>query len=102
MITIADFCEFARIDVQDDEGTIAAILTAAESYVRESTGKRRPDGGDSSLYDTAVKMLAAHWYDNRTPAGTDTKEIPYTLSCLISHISLVSSYPEVSEIEPYK
>ena len=102
MITIADFCEFARIDMQDDDGTIAAILTAAETYVREKTGKRRPDGGDSSLYDNAVKMLAAHWYDNRTPTGTDTREIPYTLSDLISHISLVATYPEVgAQIEPY-
>lgn len=103
MIGITEFCEFARIDMQEDEGTIAAILTAAETYIRESTGKRRPDNGDSSLYDTAVKMLAAHWYDNRTPTGADTKEIPYTLSLLISHISLVATYPEVGEqIEPYK
>ena len=102
MIALDDFCAYARIDVQDDAATLNHLLTAAETMVRDSTGKRRPDGGNDSIYDIAVMMLAAHWYDNRTPTGTETKEIPYSLSLLINHIALCSTYPEVREIEPYK
>lgn len=102
MVTLKTFCEYARIDVQSDKNTLRTLLTSAETMIRDTTGKRRPDDRNDSLYDMAVMMLAAHWYDNRTPTGTEQKEIPYTMNMLITHISLCGEYPEVREIEPYK
>lgn len=101
MVTLDDFCAYARIDVQDDSSTIQALLDSAETMIRNTTGKRRP-GGNDAVYDHAVMMLAAHWYDNRAPTGSDNREIPYTMQWILNHISLCATYPEVSEIEPLK
>lgn len=99
MVTLDDFCSYARIDVQDDSATLEALIASSEQYVIGATGKARPPTGDK-LYDIAVMMLAAHWYDNRTPTGSDTREIPYTLTLRLHHIALCSQYPEVSTDEP--
>lgn len=96
MVTLENFCTYARIDVQDDAATLEALITSSEQYIVGATGKARPPTG-GELYDIAVMMLAAHWYDNRTPTGSDTTEIPYTLTLLLNHIALCSQFPEVHD-----
>lgn len=99
MVDLDQFCAYARIDVQDDAATLEALIASSEQYIAGATGKARPPTG-GELYDIAVMMLAAHWYDNRTPTGSNTAEIPYTLTLLINHIALCDKYPEVSRDEP--
>ena len=96
MVTLENFCTYARIDVQDDAATLEALIISSEQYIVGATGKARPPTG-GELYDIAVMMLAAHWYDNRTPTGSDTTEIPYTLTLLLNHIALCSQFPEVHD-----
>lgn len=96
MVTLENFCNYSRIDVQDDAATLEALITSSEQYIVGATGKARPPTG-GELYDIAVMMLAAHWYDNRTPTGSDTTEIPYTLTLLLNHIALCSQFPEVHD-----
>lgn len=88
------FKAYARIDHADEDALITAMLTAADSAVRDMTGKDPPQAGDE-LFDMAVLQLAAHWYENRTPV-TDTavNEVPFTLQVLLNHIALSSRYPE--------
>ena len=59
MVTLDDFCAYARIDVQDDAATLEALIASSEQYVIGATGKARPPT-DDKLYDIAVMMLAAH------------------------------------------
>lgn len=101
MVDLSRFCEYARIDTQGDEALITSLLSAAEMTIVDKTGKLPPNEGDD-LYQVAIMMLAAHWYDNRTPTGTEIREIPYTMDMLIAHIALCSRYPEVPSYEPYK
>lgn len=101
MVDLSRFCEYARIDAQGDEALITSLLSAAEMTIVDKTGKLPPDEGDD-LYQVAIMMLAAHWYDNRTPTGTEIREIPYTMDMLIAHIAICSRYPEVPSYEPYK
>lgn len=85
---------YARIDHADEDALITAMLTAADSAVRDMTGKGPPKAGDE-LFDMAVLQLAAHWYENRTPVtDTATNEVPFTLQVLLNHIALSSRYPE--------
>lgn len=100
LVSLQKFCEYARIDAQGDDDTITALLSAAEMTLADKTGKLPPAAGDD-LYCLAVMMLAAHWYDNRTPTETKTVyEIPHTMQMLITHIALCGRYPEVSIYEP--
>lgn len=93
MIDLDRFCGYAHIDVQDDTEVLTGLLAAAEALVGDKTGKVRPPGGDD-IYDIAVMMLAAHWYDNRTPVDSVDKEIPYTMTMLLNHIALCGRFPE--------
>lgn len=95
MITPDELRDYARIDAPGEDDLITSLLAAAESAVRESTGKRRPEtSGEGAVYDLAIKMLAAHWYDIRTPVDSaPVREIPYTVTMLMNHISLCDKYP---------
>lgn len=101
IVPIDRFCQYARIDAQGDEALIASLLSAAEMAIVDKTGKMAPSDGDD-LYQVAIMMLAAHWYDNRTPTGAETRQIPYTMDMLLNHIAICSRYPEVPSYEPYK
>lgn len=102
LISIERFCAYARIDAQGEETIIATLLQAAQMTIQDKTGKLPPSDTDD-LYCVAVMMLAAHWYDNRTPTETKTVyEIPHTMEMLIAHIALCGRYPEVPSYEPYQ
>jgi len=53
--------------------------------------------GDASLVPdalkTAVRMLAAHWYENREPVvvGTITAKLPFSIECLLWQYRIFSS-----------
>lgn len=88
---------YARIDGTDEDALLLSLLAAAESAVRDMTGKA-PPGGQDELYDVAVLLLAAHWHENRTPVSeTAAAEVPFTLQMLLNHIALSSRYPEGGE-----
>nr|DAL77533.1 MAG TPA: head tail connector [Caudoviricetes sp.] len=102
LISLERFYAYARIDAQGEDAVITALLNAAEMTIVDKTGKLPPSDNDD-LYCMAIMMLAAHWYDNRTP--TETKavyEIPHTMQMLITHIALCGRYPEVPAYEPYE
>lgn len=98
MISLDRFMTHAHLDdVPGEAAYRAALLTAAEETVRGVTGKARPpdDAAGADVYDVAVMMLAAHWYDIRTPVDTGTpREIPYTMQFLLNHIALCGIYPK--------
>lgn len=102
LVPLQKFCEYAHIDAQGDDDTITVLLSAAEMTIADKTGKLPPAVGDD-LYCLAVMMLAAHWYDNRTPTETKSVyEIPHTMQMLITHIALCGRYPEAPIYEPYQ
>lgn len=96
---LSQFMEYARVDGDDEDSTLVMLLIAADSAVRETTGKVRPECG-STEYDIAVMMLASHWYDNRTPTSdthAEHREIPYTMQWLLNYISMCSLFPDSEE-----
>lgn len=82
--------EYLRIE--DEDSTVLPLVEAAVQYLEQSTGILY-DGVDA-LYTTAVKMLAAHWYDNRGVLAAASMEIPFSVEMLINHIKLCGDYRE--------
>lgn len=102
LISLEQFYNYARIDAQGEDAVITTLLNAAEMTIVDKTGKLPPSDKDD-LYCLAIMMLAAHWYDNRTPTvNSIIHEIPHTMQMLITHIALCGRYPEVPEHEPYQ
>lgn len=74
MLTLDRFKLYAHIDHADEDELIESLIRAADTAVRDMTGKEPPSDSDE-LFDTAVLQLTAHWYENRTPV-TDTSVTP--------------------------
>lgn len=78
--------------VEDDDTTLEPLVSAAKQYIRQSTGIHFD--GQNEVYETAIKMLAAHWYENRGVLSANAMEIPFSVESLINHIKLCGDYRE--------
>lgn len=84
-------------DITDDDELISSLISAADDYVERTTGKTNSGDNSSSLYDLCVKMLVAHWYENRAVYSAKPgaiNDIPHTVTALLIHIAQCSDYPE--------
>lgn len=76
MITLEEFKEYARIDIDDDDQLIKTFITAAEQYLKNATGKDYPEideEGNQANYEQEkiyLKLLIAYWYEHRSPVIT--------------------------------
>ena len=75
---------YMRVDGSDDDVLISSLMAAAKEYLRNA-GIEEPDGGDSSLYTTAVYSLTLHYYDHRDAVGEE-KSFPTGLRPIINQL----------------
>lgn len=83
-------------DIVEDDELITSLIDAAANYVEQSTGKK--DAGNPT-YDLCIKLLVAHWYENRTIYSAKPgaiNDIPHSVTQLLIHIASSSAYPEVT------
>lgn len=99
-MTIEDLKLYLRVDGNEDDALIESLLTAATSYIQRTTGKTKiviagieSDIATDEPYNTCIKMLVAHWYENRgvEVIGALTG-ISHSVDALIAHISLCGDY----------
>ncbi len=93
MVNLAEIKTHLRIeaDFEDDDNYLESLISAAELNVKNTTGKNFEES--NALYDLVVKMFVAHWYENRQPVSDkNNTDIPYTVECLINHLSLCGEY----------
>lgn len=90
----------------DDDITIAALMAAATGYVNGQTGKTQVKTGvdadnlpvydeiaTDELYNQAIKLMVAHWYENRgVEVPGQLTRISHSVDALVSHISLCGDY----------
>ena len=85
---------YLRIDddiICDDE-ILQELINASKAYISRSTGKKFID--DDSVMQMLVKLLVSHWYTNRNAMNgrTNAAEIPHTITTMLNHIEVSSSY----------
>lgn len=95
-----------RIDGTEEDSLLQSYVDAASLLIRRETGKNFVLGEDGyediardALFQQAVRMLVAHWYENRQPVGAVTGEIPFAVTHLNSQIAMGRSYSEDKERE---
>jgi uncharacterized phage protein (predicted DNA packaging) len=100
-MTLDDAKKYLKVDSNDDDTLIQELITAAESYIKQQTGKTKKivnevetDISTDELYSLCLKMLLAGWYENRGPqiTGTVMAKVDHSVDALISHISLCGDY----------
>jgi uncharacterized phage protein (predicted DNA packaging) len=105
-MTLEDAKNYLRVDTDDDDALIQALITAAESYINQQTGKIKKivvvdgeptetDIATDELYNLCVKLLLAHWYENRgveTSGKATITKISHSVDALVNHIAMCGDY----------
>lgn len=73
--------EYLRIDTDLDDGLLNSLVIAAKEYLKNA-GVAKTEG---PLYDLAVKLLVAHWYENREVVGKADK-LAFSLEAIITQL----------------
>lgn len=87
---------YLKVEHTADDDLIKALLLAATLYIKNVTGKTENNSvaiEDDPVFQLGVKLLCAHWYENRgiEIPGSMTK-ISYSLDAIINHISVCGEY----------
>ena len=102
-MTLDDVKLYLRVDTSDDDALIQSLITAAETYIKQQTGKTKKivgaeetDISTDDLYKLCVKLLVAHWYENRGVEKASSRntiaKISHSVDALVNHISLCGDY----------
>ena len=74
---------FLRVDGDYDDATIEGLASAAEVFLANGGV---PADAANELYKLSIKLLVAHWYENREVLSSATNvqnEIPFGLRSMI-------------------
>ncbi len=106
-VSLADVKLYLRVTGDDEDSLIAAQVTAAENYLLGKVSKtKRRVGTDASdvdifvgiaddlLFQQCVKLMVAHWYENRAVnvMGTNIVSIKHTVDAIVAHIEICGDY----------
>lgn len=93
---LATIKEYLKVNSTDEDVLLTSLISAAEGFIQQTTGKTLKGTAAIStdeLYNTCVKMLVAHWYENRAvQATTQLNDFSYSVQTIINHISQCGDY----------
>jgi uncharacterized phage protein (predicted DNA packaging) len=97
---LTDIKEYLRVDHNDEDVLLMSLLAAAESYIKQQTGKTKVVVNEveaaistDELYKLCVKLMVAHWYENRAvQSPTNLTNLDYSVQALVNHITLCGDY----------
>ena len=106
-VSLADIKLYLRVTGVDEDALIAAQVTAAENYLLGKVSKTKRRAGtdasgadvfveiaDDPLFQQCVKLMVAHWYENRAVnvTGTIVASIKHTVDAIVAHIEMCGDY----------
>ena len=74
---------YLRVDDYTEDEVIQVMIDAAKQYIQTGTGVSFDETNARHLL--TLKMIVAHWYDNRGLVG-NTTELPFTVTAQILQI----------------
>lgn len=104
-ITLAYMKEYLKVDYDDEDATISALILAAKSYVETMLGfkieKEWPNREDiPSELTIACLLLISHWFDRRQVQviGTLADEMKFAVSAIVeAHKRPFKEYEEAQD-----
>ena len=81
VLKIDEIKNYLRIDNNLDDDLLINLVIAAHAYLINA-GVMKAEG---PLYDLAVKLLVAHWYENREVVGKADK-LAFSLEAIITQL----------------
>jgi uncharacterized phage protein (predicted DNA packaging) len=92
-MTLDDMKKYLRVEpeVTEDDALIESLVFAATDYVQRQTGKSYD--GTQEIWNLVVKMLVAHWYENRgAEVSGNLSRISHSVDALVNHIATCGDY----------
>ena len=87
---------YLHIDSTDEDTLITALISAAESFIQQTTGKTLKGTANintDELYNLCVKLMVSHWIENRAvQAATQLNDFSFSVQALINHIAMCGDY----------
>lgn len=74
---------YLRVDDYTEDEVIQGMIDAAKQYIQAGTGVTFDETNARHLL--TLKMIVAHWYDNRGLVG-NTAELPFTVTAQLLQI----------------
>lgn len=74
---------YLRVDDYMEDEVIQGMIDAAKQYIQTGTGVAFDETNARHLL--TLKMIVAHWYDNRGLVG-NTTELPFTVTAQLLQI----------------
>ena len=74
---------YLRVDDYTEDEVIQGMIDAAKQYIQMGTGVAFDETNARHLL--TLKMIVAHWYDNRGLVG-NTTELPFTVTAQLLQI----------------
>lgn len=74
---------YLRVDDYTEDEVIQGMIDAAKQYIQTGTGVAFDETNARHLL--TLKMIVAHWYDNRGIVG-NTTELPFTVTAQLLQI----------------
>ncbi len=74
ILALEEVKNYLRVDLEEDDPLIESLIAAAESYLKNATGKEYPledsagNRMEYALEKVYLKLLIAYWYENRSAA----------------------------------
>lgn len=76
---------YLRVDDYTEDEVIQGMIDAAKQYIQTGTGVTFDETNARHLL--TLKMIVAHWYDNRGLVG-NTTELPFTVTAQLLQIEV--------------
>ncbi len=84
MISIDEAKAYLRVDGHDDDVLIVSLVSAAEMYLRNATGRTFAPG--HSIARLFCMVLVADWYENREHGGRASDAVRPIVNSMIAQL----------------
>lgn len=83
--------KYLRIDFNNDDAYLGDLITLSKDFIKQQTGVEY--NAADTVYNQAVLLMVAHFYDNRTPISEKAVvNVPNSLDCMLKHIGMRGAY----------
>lgn len=105
-LSLAEVKAYLRVDGNADDSEITAQMAAATAYIKGKLSKTEaflsvvddtPTYGpiaEDALFQQCVKLLVAHWYENRgvQATGVSVARYSHSVDAIVAHIEGCGDY----------
>lgn len=95
LVNLDETKQYLRIDGDEEDSLLTSLIQAAETYLKNATGKEFDE--TNHLAKLFCLVLIADWYENREYAGKTTNSIRPIVASILAQLNHCCDPPEVDE-----